>query len=332
MINARVPAINSRLMTLAGHDYRAAVRNRVLAALLITLLAVTTVSVLIAAADYRTTLDEYERYKAQATAAGVSRVPPLPLRPLQLLRSVVEYFEIVGGVIAIALGYLSVARERSNRTLWLLRTRPVTVGELTFGPALGAIALITTLVLVTATIGVVSIGVWGHDWINGEQVLRVALWCLASVVYMWVFYCLGAALTARSDVLANGLVAALVIWLVVVLIIPQIGDTMDPDNQLPGGLFSALNLDKPHETRVLEKFSTYERLRNDIEEASFAKHYERFSFAMLDVKDKYRDMTIGQLFRETSRNVFWMLAYGVVLGGFLRFTVSRSADHPKGGA
>jgi ABC-type transport system involved in multi-copper enzyme maturation permease subunit len=312
---------NATLLTLAGHDYRAAFRNRVLAALLLTLLVVTTVSVLVAAFDYQAQLDEYLSYKAAAEAAGVASVPPLPLRALQLLRPVVEYLEIIGAVIAIALGYLSVARERGNRTLRLLRTRPVSAGELAFGPALGAVALITTLVVVTATIGVVSIGVWGHDWIDGEQALKVVLWCIASIAYMGVFYCLGAALTARSRVLANGLVAALVVWLVVVLIIPQIGDTMDPDNQVPGGLFSALNLDKPHETRILANFGTYERIRNGIEELSLAKHYERFAFAILDVKDKYRGMSIGQLTTETRSDIIWMLAYVVVLAGALRMTV-----------
>ena len=321
---------NGRLLALAGHDYRAAFRNRVLAALLLTLLIVTTVSVLVAAFDYRAQLDDYLSYKAAAEAAGIESVPPLPLRPLQLLRPVVEYLEIIGAVIAIALGYLSVARERGNRTLWLLLTRPVSAGELAFGPALGAVAVITTLVIVTATIGVVSIGVWGHDWIDAEQAVKVVLWGVASIAYMGVFYCLGAALTARSRLLANGLVAALVIWLVVVLIIPQIGDTMDPDNQVPGGLFSALNLDKPHETRILAQFSTYERMRNGIEELSFAKHYERFSFAILDVKDKYRDMSIVQLAGETRSDILWMVAYVIALGSALRLIVGRSPARLRG--
>jgi ABC-2 type transport system permease protein len=248
------------------------------------------------------------------------------------MRPVVEYIEFVGGVIAIALGYLSVARERGNRTLWLLRTRPVSTGELTFGPALGALGLIATLVFSTAGIGVVSIGIWGHDWLNGEELLRLAIWCVASIVYMGIFYCLGAALTAISRVLANGLVAALVVWLVVVLIIPQIGDTMDPDNQLPGGLFKSLNLDKSHETRVLAKFSTYERLRNDLEETSFAKQYERFSFAILEikVKDKFRDTSIGYVIDATRRNIEWLALYAVVMAGFLYWTVRRSTAHPRG--
>jgi len=323
---------SATMMTLAGHDYRSAARNRVLAALLVTLLTVTTVSVLIAAFDYQTKLDAYREYRKAAEVAGIQNVAPLQIKPLQLMRPVVEYIEFVGGVIAIALGYLSVARERGNRTLWLLRTRPVSTGELTFGPALGALGLIATLVFSTAGIGVVSIGIWGHDWLNGEELLRLAIWCVASIVYMGIFYCLGAALTAISRVLANGLVAALVVWLVVVLIIPQIGDTMDPDNQLPGGLFKSLNLDKSHETRVLAKFSTYERLRNDLEETSFAKQYERFSFAILEikVKDKFRDTSIGYVIDATRRNIEWLALYAVVMAGFLYWTVRRSTAHPRG--
>ena len=323
---------SATMMTLAGHDYRSAARNRVLAALLVTLLTVTTVSVLIAAFDYQTKLDAYREYRKAAEVAGIQNVAPLQIKPLQLMRPVVEYIEFVGGVIAIALGYLSVARERGNRTLWLLRTRPVSTGELTFGPALGALGLIATLVFSTAGIGVVSIGIWGHDWLNGEELLRLAIWCVASIVYMGIFYCLGAALTAISRVLANGLVAALVVWLVVVLIIPQIGDTMDPDNQLPGGLFKSLNLDNSHETRVLAKFSTYERLRNDLEETSFAKQYERFSFAILEikVKDKFRDTSIGYVIDATRRNIEWLALYAVVMAGFLYWTVRRSTAHPRG--
>jgi ABC-2 type transport system permease protein len=324
--------MSSAMMTLAGHDYRSASRNRVLAALLVTLLIVTTVSVLIAAFDYQTKIDEYREYRKAAEAAGIQNVAPLQVKPLQLMRPVVEYIEFVGGVIAIALGYLSVARERGNRTLWLLRTRPVSSGELTFGPALGALGLIATLVVASAGIGVVSIGIWGHDWLNAEELLRLAIWCVASIVYMGIFYCLGAGLTALSRVLANGLVAALVVWLVVVLIIPQIGDTMDPDNQLPGGLFRSMNLDKDHEARVLAEFSTYERLRNDLEETSFAKQYERFSFAILEikVKDKFRDTSIGYVIDATRRNIEWMALYAVVMAGFLYWTVRRSTAHPRG--
>ncbi len=84
---------------------------------------------------------------------------------------------------------------------------------------------------------------------------------LAAIVYMGTFYCLSVVVTRRSKVATNGLLIALAVWLIVVLILPQIGDTLDPDNQVPGGLFAALNLAKPQETQILAHFSFYETIR-----------------------------------------------------------------------
>jgi ABC-2 type transport system permease protein len=67
-----------------------------------------------------------------------------------------------------------------------------------------------------------------------------------------------------------------------------------------------------------------------IEELSLAKHYERFAFAILDVKDKYRGMSIAQLTTETRSDIIWMLAYVVVLAGALRMTVGSPAAQSGG--
>jgi ABC-2 type transport system permease protein len=299
-------------VTLARHEYRAATRSRILLVLLGILVTVTAVSIFIASVDYRSQIADYRAYVATAQAGGVARIAPSPLRPLSLLRGATEYLEIIGAVIAITLGYLSVARERANGTLALLRSRPVTAGEQAAGSLLGALGIVTTLVVVTGAVGVLMTGVVGNDWINAAQVLRLLLAAIAAVIYMIVFYCVGAVATARSRVPANGLMIALGIWLLVVLIIPQLGDTLDADNQIPGGLFKALGLNRDGETQILTHFHTYETTRVGIEEASFAKHYERFSFAMTDVLDKYRDFTLRQLLVEKWHDIAWLVTYPVL--------------------
>ena len=322
----------TRIMTLARHEYRAAIRSRVLVALIGVLVLVTVVSVYIAAADYRGQLADYEAYRRAAAAGGVQRIAPSPLALLSLLRGAMEYIEIIGAIIAIALGYLSVSRERANRTLPLIQSRPVTARELATGNALGALALITTLVAATAVVGVLCLGLIGNDWINGAQAVKLLLAYVASVLYMFVFYCLGVACTARSKVAANGLMLALGIWLIVVLVLPQIGDTLDADNQVPGGLFSALTVSKPQEDKILSHFGTYEFVRTGIEELSFAKHYERFAFAMTDVKEKYRGFTLGELLNEKRVDIAWMAFYVVLLGAALRRSFTRRATIPQQGA
>jgi ABC-type transport system involved in multi-copper enzyme maturation permease subunit len=319
-----------RILALAGHEYRSAVRSRVLIALIGILVAVTIASVYIGAVDYRSQVADYRAYLDAARAGGVQQVAPSPLRLLALLRGAMEYLEIIGAVIAITLGYLSVSRERSSRTLPLIRSRPVTPGEQAAGSTLGALGLMTTLVAVTAAVAVVCLGVIGHDWVGGGDIVKLLLAYLASIVYLMVFYALGALVTARSRVAATGLMVALGLWLVVVLILPQIGDTLDADNQVPGGLFRALTLDKPQENEVLAHFSTYESVRNGIEEASFAKHYERFVFAMTDVKEKYHGFSLGQLLDEKRNDIGWMLVYAVALGYGLQRAFRRQSTLPSG--
>jgi ABC-2 type transport system permease protein len=301
-----------RVWALARHEYRSATRSRILVVLLGILVVVTAVSVFIASVDYRSQIADYRAYVVSARAGGAARIAPSPLRPLSLLRGATEYLEIIGAVIAITLGYLTVARERANRTLALLRSRPVTAGEQAAGSMLGALGIIATLVSVTGAVGILMTGIVGNDWINAAQAFRLGLAAIAATVYMTVFYCVGAVATARSRVAATGLMIALGVWLLVVLIIPQLGDTLDADNQLPGGLFRALGLNRDGETQMLAHFHRYETTRVGIEEASFAKHYERFSFAMTDVLDKYRDFTLGQLLQEKWHDVAWLVAYPIV--------------------
>jgi ABC-2 type transport system permease protein len=59
---------------------------------------------------------------------------------------------------------------------------------------------------------------------------------------------------------------------------------MDLDNQLPGGFFIQMGLNKDQEHKLLNDFKLYETLRDGIEEMSPTKHYERASFALLNVK------------------------------------------------
>ena len=320
-----------RVRALARHEYRAAVRSKVLVSLLAIMVSVTIVSVYIGSVQYRSQLADYLAYRDAAQASGLAQVAPSPLALLALLRGGMEYVEILGAIIAIALGYLSVARERANRTLALLRSRPVTAGELAAGSLLGAVGIITTLLAVTGGVAVICLGLIGNDWVSGVQVPKLLLAYVFATIYMGAFYCLGALVTARSRVAANGLMIALGVWLVVVLILPQIGDTLDADNQVPGGLFAALGLGQSAELQILAHFGVYEQIRNGIEEASLAKHFERFAFAMTDVTVALRPLSLAQLLQDRRNDMLWMVGYAVVLGTGLWRSFTRQLTIPVGG-
>jgi ABC-2 type transport system permease protein len=317
-------------LTLARHEYRAAVRSRVILGLFAVLAVATMASVYVGAVDYRGQLADYEAYRAAAQASGITQVAPSPLALLSLLRGAMEYLEIIGAVIAITLGYLSVTRERTGRTLPLIRSRPVSAGEQTLGTVGGAVALFATIVAATAVVAVVALGAIGNDWVNGAQLVKLVLAYGAAVVYLTVFYCLGAAATASSRNPATGLIVALAVWLVVVLILPQIGDTLDADNQVPGGLFASLGLGHDGEVSILSHFGTYEKVRTAIEATSFSKHFERFAFAMIDTKPRYRDLSLSQLLDVKTIEVIWMGVYTLGLAALVRRAFNRQPATTQG--
>lgn len=107
-----------------------------------------------------------------------------------------------------------------------------------------------------------------------------------------------------------------------------VAETLD---RIPGGLFKALTLDRNGETEILKRFTTYENIRTWTEEASLAKHYERFAFAMTDVKERYRPFSLPWLLGQTRNDIGWLIAYSVALFAGLRRTFKQQPTIPQGG-
>ena len=151
--------------------------------------------------------------------------------------------------------------------------------------------------------------------LSGNDLARVVItWAVASV-YVAGFYTLsfGLCLWARQP--ANGLLYGFAIWLLIVLIAPQIGDTLDPDNQVAGGVFAQLSVPKAEQDRIKAGYAGYEALRNGIEVASVTKHFERFSFAVLGIKDSYTGMPLAAVLSEKRGDALWILLFTLGLGG-----------------
>ena len=87
---------------------------------------------------------------------------------------------------------------------------------------------------------------------------------------------------------------------------PQIGDTMDPDNQVPGGLFMSLQVDKAHEQAVISHFTGYERTRNYVEVTSITKQYERPRFGYFGINETYNQKSAGSVSTGLWPNALWL--------------------------
>ncbi|MET3768639.1 ABC-2 type transport system permease protein [Marisediminicola sp. UYEF4] len=269
-------------------------RDRLFAVLIGFLAVATLISVGVAAASFRTQLDAYNLYVQQLAASGSTTAPTAPqLFPLQLLRGGVEYLEILGALFAIVLGYGTVAKEKYRGTLQLLLSRPVGRFAIPAGKVLGLAVVWFVVVAVLTVMTTAAILVIGNAPLQPIDIVRTLIAAVVAWLYLVFWSSLAIGITALSHRLSTGLIVAIVVWLAFVLIIPQIGDTMDPDNQVPGGLFATLQIQKPDELKVLANFAAFDGVRNGLEVSSITKHFERLSFAFLGIKDKYNQQPLG---------------------------------------
>ncbi len=309
----------SQITTIAAKEIHDAFQTHLLALLTGFLVLAALVSLSVSAialhAEYLTYIESRDLLISLGKSAA--DLAPPAFFPLKLLRGFIEHIEIIGAVLGIVLGYRAAAVERGHSTLALILTRPLSKFTFLSGKLAGNAALIMAALAVTFAIGTLALAAISGVGLGVADMYRIIIVFGAACIYVVSFFLLGFALALSIRKLPTALLAAFAIWLVLVLIAPQIGDTMDPDNQVAGGVFRTLGVAKPEQIEILKSFKTYETVRDDIEQASPAKHFERFSFAILGIKDIYNGLPISDVVKERMVDVWSLLAILAALASLL---------------
>ncbi|MBY0352332.1 ABC transporter permease subunit [Tabrizicola sp.] len=304
------------LATIAAKDIRDASRDRFVFIVTLFLAVGAAVALVSGAIALRTDAATYAAARETLLALGkpVDQIAAPEFYPLKLLRGAVEQIGIVGAAIAILIGYRAAASERGRQTLALILTRPIRrwqflAGKLAAGLALLGLGLLTVLAVLAVMVHLAS-GVG----LSAADLPRLALTWVAAWLYTACFFLVGFILTLTLRKTATALLLAFAVWLTLVLVAPQIGDTLDPDNQVAGGVFKSLGIAKPDQVEIMKQFSTYETLRDGIEQASVTKHFERFTFAVLGIKDTYTGVPLDQILIEKKGDLIWIFLTALGLG------------------
>ena len=315
----------AQIRVIAVKEMRDATRSYVIVAVAGFLLLAAMIALGVSAIALHGSVLAYEEGKAILLSLGKSvdeLVPPVYF-PLRLMRGFIEQTEIIGAVLGIVLGYRAAAIERGHSTLALLMTRPLSQSTFLAGKLAGNFVLITISLSLAFALGTISIVTVGGVALSGDELLRVLLSLVAADLYTVSFFVLGFFLALHVRRLPHALLYAFAIWLTFVLVAPQIGDTLDPDNQVSGGVFKKLNIAKPQEKQILLSFANYETTRNAIEETSPAKHLERISFALLGIKETYSGMSISAIVADRLRDPVALL---LVFAGLITLLFGRRID------
>lgn len=298
---------------IAKKEFQDIYRSRTLSIMLGLLLTLTVTSILISTLVFRSQVTQYENSLAVLQSMGKIPTETAPkLFPLNLLRGVVDYLEIIGAIIGILLGYLSISKEKNTKALKLLLSRPITKKDVVAGKIFGNLLFVSGIVLFVTAVILPSFYLLGGIALTVVELIKIFIFALISIIYIMLFFTLSFFLSVQQKTLSNALIICFVIWLVFVLVLPQIGDTMDPDNQVPGGFFKSMGFDKQQEYTVMAKFSSYEKTRDFLEQLSITKHYERAGFALFGIKPIYNEMILSSILVDQLFNITSLLVLFVI--------------------
>lgn len=304
-----------RLLIITKKEVQDAIRSKQALALIAFLSLSILISVWVASTSFSIKMNEYNVYLAALTPDMQAQALARPqLFPLTLIRSGIEYIEILGALFAFIIGFTSISRERSRGTSLCLLSRPIKKSEILLGKTLGLFviwtAVLATIYLtsITAIIGI------GHGRLQVIDFVRLGIVFLFADIYLLFWSLFAVAVTARLKQFSSAILVGITSWLMVVLVIPQIGDTMDPDNQVPGGLFGSLGIVKATETSILAHFHIFDVIRNGLEVTSITKLFERIAFAFLGIKDKYNQLPISSVAKELESSLIAVILLTVLIG------------------
>ena len=313
----------SATWNIAWKEITDALKNKLFLVILGMLLTLTVVSVVLGSYQVRAAVENYNNSIEFLKSLGKTDFPPMPnLNPISASKGFVNYIGMLGALLAIILGNYAIVKERRCGTLKLILSRRVFRDTLLNGKLFGNLTLLAGITLLSCIITFISVISIGNIALSGGDMARMALFFLMSFLYMAFFLVLGITLAVMVGDGNKALLYTIIIWLVLAFVFPQIGDTMDMDNQIPGGFFAQMGMTRDQEHKLLEKFKFYETLRDGIEEMSPTKHYERVSFALLNVKPGFEENTpaevlglkwINLLGLTAPSIILWLIAYMVFL-------------------
>ncbi len=302
------------MLVIMKKEIRDAFKSKLFLLIFAMLMLLVIVSVILGALQVKANVDAYDQSVAFLKSIGKTELPAVPnFNPLSSLKSFVNYIGMLGALLAIVLGNSAIAKDKRSGTMPLILSRHVYRDTFLNAKLLGNIVLLLMISASIFLITLVSVLFLSQAPITWNDVVRIGTFCFVSFLYMTFFLVLSLFMAVLMRKTNKALLVTIIIWLILSFILPQIGDTMDLDNQLPGGFFASMGMNKEESQKVLDKFYRYETIRDGIEELSPTKHYERTSFALLNVKPGFEANTAFEILAIKWFDVAGVLAPSILL-------------------
>ncbi len=323
---------DSGLMNVARKEFFDHLQSKKFLIIFAIFLLISAYSLHVGIEDYQRSLERYKEHIAIIEEDDAVRWEGwMPERPSSLLTFVFMSIAmpILGAVLAIAMGFDVVTKEKQQRTLKTLLSHPVYRDEIINGKAIGGIAALGTTIGVTFAISIAMLLIFGIVPTPSEFV-SIILFGIVSVVLLISYFAIALMTSTLSRDSGLSIISAFVIVLITALILPMGGffvadHIVGPPPPPPPGMFmwgverEVVALDVANETGasvpvpVYKPFPLYEDEEwRQWEEASRA-HWDRKMaiaaiFSMLNPGHHFGEIT-GVLGMGGRMDIFLMAGY-----------------------
>jgi ABC-type transport system involved in multi-copper enzyme maturation permease subunit len=222
------------IATVARYQVVALRRQGVFVSLLAILLAMTALAGVLGWSSHRTIVGVYGEATKLLAAQGLpAPANPFVLKPtLSLLSNMVIYIPLIGALLALVLGHLSIADDESSGVGRLVFSRRIPRSAYLAGKVAGAAGVLAVILAVSLVVSAASLWIVNRTVPTVGELGRLGLFYGLSWMYLMVF-----ALIGMIAVLATGrrplaLLSAMGAWLVITFVVPQFTSGLRPTASL----------------------------------------------------------------------------------------------------
>ena len=218
---------NSGLMNVARKEFSDHLQSKKLLIIFALFFLISAYSLHVGIEDYQRSLERYkdhivriEEVEAEhGVGTGWMLERPSPLLAFVLMSIAMGF---LGPVLAIAMGFDVVTKEKQQRTLKTLLSHPVYRDEIINGKAIGGIAALGVAIGVTFAISVAMLLIFGIVPTLSEFV-SIILFGILSVVFLISYFAIALMSSTLSKDSGLAIISAFVIVLIIALILPTGG-------------------------------------------------------------------------------------------------------------
>ena len=129
--------------------------------------------------------------------------------------------QLVLPLILFFVGFSSVSEDRQNGTLKILLSQSAQWKEILFGKSIGLFAIAMLFFIPVLLVVVISILVFGTDWVNDFRWLRLGIISLGYILFLFIIASVTIIISTSSRTSKNSLLRLLGIWLLLVILVPK---------------------------------------------------------------------------------------------------------------